>query len=110
MRFDIVPLPLDEANAFVSQHHRHHGRVVGHKFSIGIATQDEHGAVEIRGVAIVSRPVARRLAVDVPSAQRARGERHVAASDHRAGDREDPIADVLRSFSAGVNGPWHRAG
>src|SRR3990167_8622081 len=61
MKFDIVPLPLDEANAFVAQHHRHHGRVVGHKFSIGVATQGECGAVEIRGVGIVSRPVARRL-------------------------------------------------
>ena len=57
MKFEIVPLPLDEANAFVAQHHRHHGRVVGHKFSVGAS--DEHGA--IRGVAIVGRPVARRL-------------------------------------------------
>lgn len=57
MRFDIVPLPLDEANAFVQQHHRHQGRVVGHKFSMGAADADG----EIRGVAIVSRPVARGL-------------------------------------------------
>ena len=61
MKFDIVPLPLDEANAFVAEHHRHHGRVVGHKFSLGVATQGADGAVEIRGVAIVSRPVARYL-------------------------------------------------
>lgn len=57
MKFDIVPLPLDEANAFVRQHHRHHGRVVGHKFSVGAADASQ----QIRGVAIVSRPVARGL-------------------------------------------------
>ena len=56
-KFSIVPLPLDEANAFVQQHHRHHGRVVGHKFSMGVADASK----EIRGVAIISRPVARRL-------------------------------------------------
>lgn len=51
-----VPLGLDEANAFVRRHHRHHGAVVGHKFSIGAAL----GEV-IVGVVIVGRPVARRL-------------------------------------------------
>jgi hypothetical protein len=55
-RLSICPLPLDEANTFVAQHHRHHVPVVGHKFSLGVA--DETGAV--RGVAIVGRPVARR--------------------------------------------------
>jgi hypothetical protein len=54
-RLTICPLPLDEANAFVKFHHRHHRPVVGHKFSIGVA--DETGMV--RGVAIVGRPVAR---------------------------------------------------
>lgn len=57
MKFEIVPLPLDEANAFVQQHHRHHGRVVGHKFSVGVANEE----AEVVGVAIVSRPVARML-------------------------------------------------
>ncbi len=56
-RLTVVPLPLDEANAFVKQHHRHHRPTVGHKFSLGVA--DEDGAV--RGVAIVGRPVARML-------------------------------------------------
>jgi hypothetical protein len=51
-RLTICPLPLDEANAFVAQHHRHHLPVRGHKFSIGVA--DEAGRV--RGVAIVGRP------------------------------------------------------
>lgn len=54
-RLDIVPLPLDEANAFVARHHRHHVPVVGHKFSLGVV--DETGT--IRGIAIVGRPVAR---------------------------------------------------
>jgi hypothetical protein len=49
-----VPIDLDEANAFVVQHHRHHGAVVGHKFSIG-ASDDE----KIVGVAIIGRPIAR---------------------------------------------------
>ena len=51
----LCPLPLDEAKAFVREHHRHHPPPVGHKFSIGVA--DEAG--NVRGVAIVGRPVAR---------------------------------------------------
>lgn len=57
MKYEVVPLPLAEANAFVAEHHRHHGRVVGHKFSLGVADRTN----EIRGVAIVGRPVARSL-------------------------------------------------
>lgn len=52
----VVPMTLAEANAFVETHHRHHGRVQGHKFSIGLAEGDR-----IAGVAIVGRPVARHL-------------------------------------------------
>ena len=51
---DLCPLGLDEANAFVAQHHRHHRPVVGHKFSIG-ASQDDR----IVGVVIIGRPVSR---------------------------------------------------
>ena len=29
---EICPMTLKEANAYVEQHHRHHGAVVGHKF------------------------------------------------------------------------------
>ena len=50
----IIPLPLAEANAFVSEHHRHHKPVRAHKFSMG-AVKDG----KIVGVCIVSRPVAR---------------------------------------------------
>jgi hypothetical protein len=53
----IVNLTLKEANAFVQMHHRHSKPVQGHKFSIGVATPDG----ELIGVAIVGRPVARKL-------------------------------------------------
>lgn len=54
----VVPISLDEANAFVSAHHRHHNPCTGHKFSIAISD-----GKAIRGVAIIGRPVA-RLASD----------------------------------------------
>ena len=57
LRLRVVPCELDEANAFVTAHHRHHRPVVGHRFSVAVA--DEAGAV--RGVAIVGRPTARGL-------------------------------------------------
>lgn len=53
-RLHLVPVGLDEANAFVQQLHRHHGPVVGHKFSLGAAMGDR-----IVGVAIIGRPVSR---------------------------------------------------
>lgn len=53
----VVPISLEEANAFVQEHHRHHDPVTGHKFSIAIADVDN----QIRGVAIVGRPVSRML-------------------------------------------------
>lgn len=56
MKLTIVPVSLDEANAFVAAHHRHHKPVVGHKFSIGVADGER-----VRGVAIIGRPVARML-------------------------------------------------
>ena len=56
-RLRVVPCDLGEANAFVRQHHRHHGPVVGHKFCLAVADDQN----EVRGVAIVGRPVARAL-------------------------------------------------
>jgi hypothetical protein len=53
-RLIALPLSLDEANAFVRDHHRHHAPVAGHKFSIGAAE-----AGFLVGVAIVGRPVSR---------------------------------------------------
>lgn len=56
-RLDIVPCELDEANAFVAEHHRHLGPVIGFKFAIAVTDS----ADAIRGVAIVGRPNARHL-------------------------------------------------
>ena len=51
----IVPISLAEANRFVANHHRHSKPTQGHKFSVGVATEQLHG------VAIAGRPVARML-------------------------------------------------
>jgi hypothetical protein len=55
---EIVPVTLKEANAFVAQHHRHHKPTTGHKFSIAVGDVAKD---KIVGVAIVGRPVSRRL-------------------------------------------------
>ena len=56
---ELVPITLGEANEFVRHLHRHHGPVVGHKFSIGVS---ESPSVEsVVGVCIVGRPVSRHL-------------------------------------------------
>ena len=49
-----MPLSLEDANAFIEVHHRHHGKVQGHKFSLAAVANGG-----IRGVVIVGRPVAR---------------------------------------------------
>lgn len=51
----IIPLDLDEANAFVARLHRHHEPVVGHRWSLGAV---KGGALV--GVAIMGRPVGKR--------------------------------------------------
>lgn len=53
-RLRIVPSTLKAARIWVDTHHRHHRAPVGGLFAIGVAIGDE-----IRGVAIVGRPVAR---------------------------------------------------
>ena len=55
-RLTLVPVSLREAHAFVNLHHRHHGPARGGKFAVAVAL-----ASAIVGVAVVSRPVARRL-------------------------------------------------
>lgn len=55
VRLQIVPLKRDEAHDFVERIHRHHPAPPGDIFRLGVA--DERG--EIRGVAMVGRPVAR---------------------------------------------------
>jgi len=53
----ITPINLDEANAFVAEHHRHHRPVIGAKFAVAVSDEES----QVRGVAIVGRPVARLL-------------------------------------------------
>ena len=56
MNLQVVPVSLRDANAYVAQKHRHHGPTRGHKFSIGVTDGEQ-----LRGVAIVGRPLARKL-------------------------------------------------
>lgn len=52
-----MPLTMDEANAFVAEHHRHHKHGVRScRFCLGLADGGR-----IRGVVIVANPVARHL-------------------------------------------------
>lgn len=51
---ELTPITLREANAYVEQHHRHHGPSRGCIVCVAVS---EAGSV--RGVAIVGRPVAR---------------------------------------------------
>jgi hypothetical protein len=55
-RLTIVPIFQDEAFAFISQHHRHHRKPVGSIFQIALSNGEK-----IVGVAVVGRPVARKL-------------------------------------------------
>lgn len=56
VRLIIRPTTLEEANAFVRQHHRHHAPTVSHRWSIGVFKPNG-----LCGVAICGRPVARAL-------------------------------------------------
>ena len=53
---EIVPMYIGDARAFVERHHRHHPPPQGGLFAVGAASGGE-----VIGVAIVGRPVARRL-------------------------------------------------
>lgn len=55
-RYRVVAVTFAEACAFVEDFHRHHKPPRGHKFSIGAVIDDR-----LVGVAIVGRPVARRI-------------------------------------------------
>ena len=55
-RLKIIPITLREANTFVERFHRHNKKTQGHKFSVGAVYGEE-----LVGVAIVGRPVARKL-------------------------------------------------
>ena len=56
MSLEIVPIDFAEANAFVTQYHRHHKPMPGAKFSIAVSNGEK-----IVGVAMIGRPVARML-------------------------------------------------
>ena len=51
-----VPLTLKDANKFVNQYHRHNKDCRGHRFSIGAIYKNE-----LVGVAIIGRPIARKI-------------------------------------------------
>lgn len=55
----VVPSTRDEANELVARFHRHHPRVLGHRFAIALQADGE-----LVGAAIVSRPVSRMLDAD----------------------------------------------
>lgn len=57
MTLTLCPLTLREAHAFVARHHRHHRPSRGGLFAVGV-----EGGGEVCGVAVIGRPVARRLA------------------------------------------------
>ena len=56
MKLQLTPINFDEANAFVSAHHRHHKPVTGAKFCVAVSNESV-----VCGVAIVGRPVSRHL-------------------------------------------------
>ena len=59
----IIPIHFAQANAFVVSTHRHHGRVVGYKFALGVRDETPSNIPwdgSLHGVAICGRPVARR--------------------------------------------------
>jgi hypothetical protein len=55
-RLEIRPIGFRDACAFVATHHRHHRPPQGHKFSLAVFADSK-----LAGVAIIGRPVARRL-------------------------------------------------
>jgi hypothetical protein len=57
MTLRIRPVTLETANDFVRRLHRHNKPVVGYKFAVGVECPEG----QLRGVAIVGRPVAPRL-------------------------------------------------
>ena len=56
-RLRTVPITLREANAKVAEWHRHHKPARGHRISTAVTDANE----QVRGVAIMSRPVARNI-------------------------------------------------
>jgi hypothetical protein len=80
----------DQANAYIVEHHRHHGRVTGHRFIIG-AEQD--GALV--GVVVGGRPRARMI----------EQYRHVEVS-RLCSARERNVCSFLYSKAARIAREW----
>jgi hypothetical protein len=106
-RLRVRPLTLREANAFVARHHRHHKPTQGMKFAIGVYDGDA-----LRGVVIVSRPVARgcdarrvaevtRLATD--GAQNACSILYAAAARAAAGMGYEKIQTYILDSEPGAS-------
>ena len=51
---NLTPITIQEAKEFIRLHHRHHPAPVGGLFAVAVSIDDE-----VRGVAVVGRPVAR---------------------------------------------------
>jgi hypothetical protein len=56
MAMRAVPMTRDSTNAYLVEHHRHHGRVSGYRFAVGA----EVGG-RLVGVAVIGRPRARMI-------------------------------------------------
>lgn len=56
MTLEAVPMTRDAANAWIVAHHRHHGRVTGHRFIVGATLDGALVAVVVGG-----RPRGRRI-------------------------------------------------
>jgi hypothetical protein len=56
-KLTIVPITFAEAKEYVNRHHRHHRPSIGAKFCLAVADEEN----EVRGVAMVGRPVSRVL-------------------------------------------------
>jgi hypothetical protein len=57
MALHLRPVSLGEANEFVTRLHRHHPKMPGWKFGLGVEDNEN----ELRGVIMVGHPFARRL-------------------------------------------------
>lgn len=55
MSLRLVPVSFADAKQFIADWHRHHRSPPGHKFSVGVATEED----VLVGVAVAGRPVAR---------------------------------------------------
>lgn len=53
---EVIPITIRQANAYVTEHHRHHGKTAGCKFALGLKNNGK-----LIGVAICGRPVSRYL-------------------------------------------------